>query len=170
MSSVRSQLGLLGLLSLVACGTGEAPKPEVPAAPTAAPELAPKAAQTPESTAPEPKPSLELRVVAVGSGLGLRVINVGTERVSLAPKVMLESKSGDGAKDSGLTLQTSCQSQGCVTLAPGAEIDAPAWLERVSGERCGNLLVPKQNGEQALRVSTCGEKHSISIPFVWPMQ
>jgi len=158
------------LLCVSSCGAGEAPKPEVPTTLPSTPQVAPKAADDTPSQARELKPELQLRVVAVGSGLGLRVINVGKERVSLAAKVILESKSGDDAKDSGLVLQTTCQSQGCVTLLPGSEIDAPAWLERVSGERCGTLLVPKTNGEQALRISSCGGSHSVSIPFIWPMQ
>lgn len=157
------------LSALVACGANESPKPEMPAAlPAAAPS--PAAPASSDKTNAEPAPTLVLRVVRSTQGVGLRVINAGSEPVSLAPQVaLLGASDGKSIDAQALQLQMECKSQGCVKLAPGAELDAPSWLERVAAERCGALLTPAP-GNYRLRVQTCAGAHQAETEFSWPVQ
>ena len=159
-------------LGLSACGGNDAPRPEM-AAPQKAPEPQAAAAVPAPAAAAEAAPKLSLQVVRDKTGVGLRVINADTRSVSLAPEVTLEALRGSSAQavaKQTLTLQLSCKSTGCVTLVPGAEIDGPAFLERIAAERCGALLVPPAAGRYRLRVQTCSGAHSEHVEFLWPVE
>ncbi len=169
---VLSTLGCV--LGWLACGGNETPKPEM-AAPlkTAPTENAPASAAPAAPAAQEPAPTLALKIVATQAGVGLRVINAGSRSVSLAADVaLLDSLDSKAATidATALKLMLTCQSSGCVSLAPGAEIDAPSWLERVAGERCGALIAPKANGTYRLRVRSCSGAHERDVDFVWPSE
>lgn len=171
-ASMQVCLTLLTLLS--ACGANETPKPEMAvqlAVKTSTPGLAPPRDRADGTSQPGEK--LVLRVVRTGTGVGLRVINGGSKPVSLGARVTLSAVPGTGAVvrgDQALTLQTQCKTTGCVSLAPGAEIDAPSWLERATGERCGALIVPSTAGSYRLRVESCAGKPAADAEFVWPVQ
>jgi len=174
----------LSLLTLLwACGGNEAPKPEMAvrlAGKTSAPGLMPPKDQGSPTSPPGPlsltgegEEKVVVRVVRSASGVGVRVINGGARPLSLAARVVLSAVPGTGAEvrgDQALTLQNRCDTTGCVGLAPGAEVDAPVWLERATGERCGALIVPVTPGSYRLRVQTCAGKAVADAEFVWPIQ
>lgn len=155
-----------------ACNGTEAPKPEM-AAPLTRSDT-PNSKVTPATPgAPEPAPELHMQVVRSNAGVGLRVINAGRSSTSLGAQVTLEALRDDKYEpvaNQTLTLQLDCRSTGCVTLSPGAEIDAPTWLEQIAAERCGALLVPPHEGAYRLRVKSCGGSHSRDVAFTWPVQ
>lgn len=156
------------LVCLHACGGNEAPKPEMAAPLKTAPAAQPNAPAA--ASKQEAAPELALKIVATKAGVGLRVINAGEQTVSLAADVALLDSKAVTLEAAALKLMLTCQSSGCVTLAPGGEIDAPSWLERVTGERCGALVVPGSKGAYRLRVRTCGGGHERDVDFVWPSE
>ncbi len=179
MRARTSLIHALGAAVLtVACGGNEAPKPETARSLKAADARAP--ASDPGSPAPapavlpaQPSAALALHVVRSSAGVGLRVINAGKRTLSLAAQVTFEELRGANAAavpGQTLTLQLNCKSSGCVTLAAGAEIDAPAWLEQVGGERCGALLVPPAAGRYRLRVQTCDGALNREVELAWPVE
>jgi hypothetical protein len=102
-------------------------------------------------------------------GLGLHVINRGSSTVSLSADVALEKKSGQAYgrhSPQALKLRFDCKSQGCVSLAPGAELLAPAWLGRPDGERCDGLVPPPEPGSYRFIVRSCAGSEQAELGFV----
>ncbi len=174
--SIRLAHPLACLLAcLLACNGNETPKPEMAAplqtAPAQTASDKPAASATTATT--EAAPTLLMRVVRSEGGVGLRVINAGKGTVSLSPRVTMEELRGTHSvvvPNQTLTLQLTCKSTGCVSLAPGAEIDGPAWLEQVAGQRCGALLMPPSAGRYRLRVETCQGTQQRELEFAWPVE
>jgi len=166
---------------VLACGANEAPKPEMAVSQSQSAGSQEQAGSSAGTSPPGPlsltgegeERGVVLRVVRSQRGVGLRVINGGTARVSLARRVELRTAEGTAvsvAAGHELVLSHTCKSEGCVSLVPGAEIDAPVWLEQVTNERCGALLVPPAPGSYRLRVQTCTGKQPMEVEFAWPVQ
>ncbi len=138
---------------------------------------APAASKT-EQIAAKPLPpreapvsSLVLRPELSAEGVGLRVINAGSETLSLAREIRVQQKRGAAfveLEKPGLLLELTCGSTGCVSLAPGAELDAPSWLGRITNERCGALFRPEQPGVYRLRVKSCEGSANTEVELSWP--
>jgi hypothetical protein len=160
----------LAALLLIACGGNEATKQVAPRAATT-PSAAPSGSTaTGQASAPVPSVPLELAlsVERTQDGLGLHVINRGSSAVSLAADVALEKKSASSftpVSGQALKLRFDCKSQGCVSLAPGGELIAPAWLGRPDGERCDSLLQPSEAGSYRLVVRSCTGKERAELAF-----
>lgn len=161
---------LLVAIVLASCGRKEAPKP---VAPHVAHEEAPAtgSAENAPETAPAPPPVplvLQLHVERSVDGVGLRVIHGGEGPVELAQEVVLERAQGDAweALPHKLHLRLTCQEQGCITLAPGAELTAPPWLGSASGERCDALLPRPPAGTYRLVVRSCDGRARSDVSFV----
>ncbi len=158
-------------LLLVACGGSEAAKPVAPRADSAPPQsAAPGSAESkPAAQASGAALALALSVEHTHDGLGLHVINRGPGALSLAADVALEKKVGQGytaVAAQALKLRFDCKSQGCVSLAPGAELVAPAWLGRPDGERCDGLVAPLEPGSYRFVVRSCAGTEQAEHAFV----
>jgi hypothetical protein len=132
-----------------------------------------KAEQGTLSASPPSGPVLTLALhPEVGAeGVGLRVINAGSETLSLAREIRVQQKRGAAWVElatPGLFLELTCGSTGCVSLAPGAELDAPSWLGRITNERCGAPFRPEQPGVYRLRVTSCEGSRSTEVELSWP--
>lgn len=105
----------------------------------------------------------ELKGIVLADGIGISV--QASEAMELASSVQLI---GEGA-DAGavLTLRLDCRSQGCVSLAAGAELFAPSWIERPEGERCDALFRPARAGEYRLRVTSCDGTRQAETSVRW---
>jgi hypothetical protein len=168
-AAVKHSAALLCLF-LFACGGNEAKKPVARHAEASTP--------TPESTrntdtAPAAAPAVPLELALSlersTDGVGLHVINRGTQKVELAPDVELEQEQNSRfakLQGQGLKLRFDCKSQGCIALAPGAELVAPAWLGRAEGERCDALVRLPSSGHFRLVVHACQGSGRSELAFV----
>ena len=167
-AAVKHSAALL-CLSLLACGGNEATKPVARHAETAATTPATTTSDAPPAATPSAPLELSLSVERSSDGVGLHVINRGTQKVELAPDVELEQEqSGRFNKVAGqsLKLRFDCKSQGCVSLVPGAELVAPAWLGRAEGERCDALVRLPSPGHFRLVVHACQGSGRGELAFV----
>ncbi len=168
---LRSVAVALAVLWALACGSKD--QRDASQSPQAMQQATPLAAE--KKPLPDPAPpaplSVKLTLRHEAGGLGLSVQNRGDEPVSLARSVTLaRNRDGQDTQISGqaLVLAANCESEGCVTLAPGAELLAPSWLDIQGAERCGALLSPGPEGNYRLRVSSCDGTRAAELSFTWP--
>jgi hypothetical protein len=158
----------LACVALFACGGNEATKQVAPSTSSPTPGSAQAPVQAAQGSTPEAPLELGLRVERSNDGLGLHVINRGAARVSLAAEVALERRTGEryaAVAGKALALRFDCKSQGCVELAPGAELVAPSWLGRADGERCGALVQLTEIGSYRFVVKSCGGQQASDVRF-----
>jgi hypothetical protein len=157
------------LLLLAACTRREPAHPIE--GPSARADVGPKQ-QAGAEPGPQRALALALSVERSQAGIGLHVVNGSAERVELAAPVLVMRAGAPDARTpepaaQALTLRLDCAHQGCVTLEPGSELLAPAWLGQIEGERCDALFRPQAPGEYELVVRSCRGDAEARARFRW---
>jgi hypothetical protein len=113
--------------------------------------------------------ALTLTVERTPQGVGLHVVNRGSERVELASAVSAASRgAGVAAVAQALSLRLDCKGrQACLALDPGSELLAPSWLGQIEAERCDALFQPQHAGEYELVVKACRGDAEARVRFHW---
>jgi hypothetical protein len=170
--SARSLPPVCCLLLLAACTRRDPAHPIE--GPSAHADVGPKQ-QAGAQPGPQRALALALSVEHSQAGIGLHVVNGSAERVELAAPVLVTRAGAPDARTpepaaQALTLRLDCAHQGCVTLEPGSELLAPAWLGQIEGERCDALFRPQAPGEYELVVRSCRGDAEARARFHWEPQ
>ena len=159
-------LPVLSMLLALACGGAETPANDSPprgAAESATPTSSPAGAETAEQSEapppvdPAPAPTLEVLVEAEGEAATLRVRNRGEAVARVRTALKVEAREGEGwaPVEASLALRDDCEAAppACRDLAPGAELEPPAWA---SGDaQCGCEGCVPLEGELRVVVESC---------------
>jgi hypothetical protein len=102
-------------------------------------------------------------------GIGLVVESRGSSPSRLSPEVQVERETDKGWEPvATLSLRWSCGestptgSEGCVTLAPGAEMRPPAWERAMGKAQCGcEDCEAAEEGRYRFVVQSCKEEHRL---------
>jgi hypothetical protein len=163
------------VLAFTSCGGEPEPsRPEPPATETSegTPTEATDSVAPPTSivapSQPSEAPTLTFVATPGPSTVALSLSNHGTSEVSLRAGVIVEVDSGgtfaSAPSTSTLALRYDCahEADGCVTLAPGAELLPPEWLGTWGDMQCVcTRCGPVPAGNYRLVVTTCDGAHRI---------
>lgn len=160
-------------LCVLALGCGDCTQKM--AAPVTLPAQPQKGSEPPATAAPSKTPTTQgtlplavaLQLVEDADGVGLRVISRADEVITLAEHVSAERSEDGQHVAEALHLRLSCESRGCIKLAPGAELLAPSWLDRSEGERCDARFRPETPGVYVLHVRDCAGHAEASLRFTF---
>jgi hypothetical protein len=174
----------LGLPSACACREAERPgltrpsaQPQGPVSGTQAPSDARPKQGSEGTRAGGTVNSLDVTLEVQGGrdGLALSVRNTGAQKLALASAITLEDSQGQSVLEPrALELGLKPGDTSCVSLAPGAELVAPAWFGAAPQTATDGthakpaLLMPKAAGVYRLRVRSCDGAATSSVEAAWP--
>jgi hypothetical protein len=163
-------------LAFTSCGGEPEPtRPEPPATETArpTPSEAPASDETAEPATGAALPTdvlPDVSFVATNGtdGVAMSLANRGASEISLRTSVIVEVESAGSfaaaPSTSSLALRYDCthEAERCVTLAPGAELQPPAWLGTWGDMQCRcTRCGPVEPGSYRLVVTTCDGSHRV---------